>query len=354
MKLAFHLSSKHTLPLQTDEGEEAAEEELGFARRRRNCWFDQECEEAARERKKTRKEWLDDRADLEKKERFRNARNVATLINRRKKREQVKEDLRKIEEDRQQGNTRSMFQGIGKQRKGYQARNEIIKDKDGRIVVDQDQIERRWVEYFTELLNRPPPVFPVDEEEACSMDMVMPPSEAEVLAAINRLKNHKAAGIDSVHAEQIKYGGENLKRKICSQIQNIWHGEYLPQDWEEGVMVPLHKKGDRTSCDNYRGICVLPIGYKILVRLIYQRLQLYTEDILGEYQAGFRPERGTSDQIFTLRQILEKYREFGKESYHLFVDFKQAYDSVHRQSLWNILLLSGIPNKLIRLIHVLQ
>ena len=83
--------------------------------------------EAAEERKKTRKEWLDERDSLEKKERFRRARNSACLLNRRKKGEKVREELRKIEEDRQHGRIRSMFQGIKKQRNGYQPRNEMLK-----------------------------------------------------------------------------------------------------------------------------------------------------------------------------------------------------------------------------------
>ena len=78
----------------------------------------------------------------------------------------------------------------------------------------------------------------------------------------------------------------------------------------------------------------------------------YCENNIGEYQAGFRPGRGTVDQIFTLRQIMEKYREYGKESYHLFIDFKQAYDSIHRASMWHILQEFGVPHKLIRLVQM--
>ena len=80
---------------------------------------------------------------------------------------------------------------------------------------------------------------------------------------------------------------------------------------------------------------------------------MYAEDIIGEYQAGFRHNRSTTDQIFTLRQVLEKRWEYAEETHILFIDFQQAYDSLHRESLWGILRLFGIPSKLIRLIQSL-
>ena len=59
------------------------------------------------------------------------------------------------------------------------------------------------------------------------------------------------------------------------------------------------------------------------------------------------PSKSTIDNIFLLRQINEKYREYAKTSWHVFIDYTQAYDSIHRSSLWNILRSFHIPEKLI-------
>ena len=75
-------------------------------------------------------------------------------------------------------------------------------------------------------------------------------------------------------------------------------------------------------------------------------------DIVGNYQAGFKAGQSTTDQIFTIRQVLEKYREYDRESWHLLIDFKQAYDSVSRASMWTIMREMGIPGKLTRLCRV--
>ena len=58
----------------------------------------------------------------------------------------------------------------------------------------------------------------------------------------------------------------------------------------------------------------------------------------------------TTDHIFCIRQILEKKWEYNEAVHQLFIDFKEAYDSVRREVLYNILIDCGIPKKLVRLI----
>jgi sorting nexin-29 len=74
-------------------------------------------------------------------------------------------------------------------------------------------------------------------------------------------------------------------------------------------------------CSNYRGISLLCIAYKILSNILFNRLSLCVEGIIGDYQCEFRQERSTNDQIFTIHQVLEKCNEFQIETHHLFIDF---------------------------------
>ena len=66
----------------------------------------------------------------------------------------------------------------------------------------------------------------------------------------------------------------------------------------------------------------------------------------------FRRNRSTIDQIFCIRQILEKKWEYKGTVHQLFIDFKKAYDSVKREVLYNILIEFGIPKKLVQLIKM--
>jgi Reverse transcriptase (RNA-dependent DNA polymerase). len=74
-------------------------------------------------------------------------------------------------------------------------------------------------------------------------------------------------------------------------------------------MCPINKKGDKLKCKNYRGITLLNTAHKIFSGILLRQLSKYTNKIIGNYQAGFRKDRLTNDQIHALRQMLEKTLE---------------------------------------------
>ena len=83
--------------------------------------------------------------------------------------------------------------------------------------------------------------------------------------------------------------------------------------------------------------------------ILFARISPFAENTIGNYQFGFRKNRSTTNEIFTLRQILEKSKEFGIETHHLFIDFKSAYDTIKRDQLYKAMSEFNIPNKLIKL-----
>ncbi|KAL4113759.1 hypothetical protein QTP88_017332 [Uroleucon formosanum] len=141
-----------------------------------------------------------------------------------------------------------------------------------------------------------------------------------------------------------------LVSKITEIIKTIWKTETIPEEWKTAIICPIFKKGNSTKTENYRGISLLDTCYKILTTLILERLNPYIEEIVGNYQCGFRRGKSTTDHVFALRQIMSKYYEFGKDLHLVFVDYKQAYDSVEREELWKTLIILGIPKKYVKLI----
>jgi hypothetical protein len=91
---------------------------------------------------------------------------------------------------------------------------------------------------------------------------------------------------------------------INKRIMVIWNKEELPHQWKESIVVPIHKKGDKTYCSNCRGILLLSTSYKILSNILLSRLIPYADGIIGDHQCGFRHIR--SKTISYIRQILEK------------------------------------------------
>jgi len=83
---------------------------------------------------------------------------------------------------------------------------------------------------------------------------------------------------------------------------------------------------EKTDCNNYRGISLLPTTFKILCNILLSRLIPYTEEVIVDHQYGFRSNRSTTDHIFCIRRILEKKWEHNEAVHQLFIDFKKAYD----------------------------
>jgi hypothetical protein len=82
-------------------------------------------------------------------------------------------------------------------------------------------------------------------------------SPLEVEIAIAKLKKYKSPGSDQILAELFQAGGKMLLSAIHKLINSIWNNEQLPDQWKKSIIVPIHKKGDKTDCNNYHGISLL-------------------------------------------------------------------------------------------------
>ena len=77
------------------------------------------------------------------------------------------------------------------------------------------------------------------------------------------------------------------------------------------------------------------------------------ESKLKDGHCGFRPDRSTKNQIFTLKQIFEKSCEYGKDLFACFVDLEKSYDRVSWDKLWKVFQENGVDNQLLRSIQSL-
>jgi hypothetical protein len=88
--------------------------------------------------------------------------------------------------------------------------------------------------------------------------------------------------------------------------------------------MPLHKKGDKLKCDNYRELSLLYSAYKIFARVLLNCIVPYAESCIGDYQCGFRKGRSITEQLSIVGQIIEKRYEYRENMWQLFIDFKKA------------------------------
>ena len=118
-------------------------------------------------------------------------------------------------------------------------------------------------------------------------------------------------------------------------------------------MMQILKKGDLSLPSNHCGISLSSIVTKVINRMILNRIQPKVDPHLRSTQNGFRPGRSTTAQILVLRRLIEGVKERNLKAILVFIDFKKAFDSIHRGKMLKFLRAYGLPEQLVSAIGVL-
>ena len=310
-------------------------------------WWDENIASVVKEKKEAKKRWEESQL-AEDRERLREKnKNVKKVVARTKAKsyEEVYNELETKE-------------GLNKMLKLAKVRNKCtkdithikqMKDENGIVINKEEDILKRWKEYFEKLLNEENERL-IREDGQVNMGMVIGFSRAEVIHALRKMKNGKATGPDLIPVEVWKALGEEGIDILYDLMIKIFEQEKIPEEWRESILVPIFKgKGDVQDCSNYRGIKLMSHTLKILERMIDGRLR---EEVgIGKEQLGFMRGSGTSDGIFCLRQVMEKFKEKQRDLHMVFIDLEKAYDRVPRQEIWRSLRVKMVPEKYVRMIQ---
>ena len=226
----------------------------------------------------------------------------------------------------------------------------MMKDKDGKVMTDEESVLRIWKEYYKGLMNEE------NERERRENDgervnlEVEKISKEEVRENMKRMKNGKAVGPDDIPVEVWKCLGEIALEFLTKLYNRTMESERMPEEWRDSILIPIFKnKGDVQSCSNYRGIKLISHSMKLWERVVERRLR--SELTFSEQQYGFMPGKSTTDALFALRVLMEKYREGQKELHCVFVDLEKAYDKVPREEVWYCMRKSGLAEKYVRIVQ---
>ena len=179
-------------------------------------------------------------------------------------------------------------------------------------------------------------------------------THVEFTAALRKLKQRKAPGMDKIKNEMITNLGPKAKEHLLEFINRTWRHSTLPSAWKNAMINPILKKGKKAGeAKNYRPISLTSCIGKLAERMVNYRLYWWLEknEILNNSQAGFRRGSRTEDQLFRLCQtVLDGFQE-KKDTSAVFIDLQQAYDRIWRKGLLVKMQNLGINGKMLNWIQ---
>ena len=148
-----------------------------------------------------------------------------------------------------------------------------IESEDGTLLTEQREVRNRWKDYFMGLV----------EGEVRGADMrsdsvgrdrsvVEEITEEEIRRTVWKLRSGKASGVCGILWEVLKAGGEAVVKWLQEIYNMVWRRGVAPSDWRSAIIVPIHKKGSRKVCKNYRGISLLSILGKVFAKVLNNRV----------------------------------------------------------------------------------
>ncbi|XP_063634857.1 uncharacterized protein LOC134805492 [Cydia splendana] len=165
-------------------------------------------------------------------------------------------------------------------------------------------------------------------------DFGRPVSADEVMSAIKETSINKACGDDEIFPEFIKYCGPRTRDWIAKFYTAIIDSGTIPPPLKRAKIIAILKPGKSDDkVESYRPIALLSVIYKLLERIIYNRISSVINNSIPQEQAGFRPQRNCTDQVLALTTHIEKGSDRNMKASAVFIDLTAAYDTVWRQGL---------------------
>ena len=342
----------------TDVAKEVCGQSKGPPRHKETWWWNDECAKAVVEKKRlydvmqqSERGKNREKAKMDKKA-YKQAKKITNKVIGKAKESESKKLCEFLESSHANGEVFRVVKQMVKRNRDVTGTG-CIRDVRGKIVMEETELREVWRSYYEKLSNEE---FDWDRSSLGEKQLVSGPiqeiSKQEVRSAVTKMKCNKAPGPTGLSAELLKAAGEDGISWMTDLFNAVVKEGKMPNDWDKSLMVNVYKgKGDALECGSYRGIKLLEHAMKVFERVMEVRLREKLP--IDEMQFGFTPGKGTTDAVFIVRQVQEKYLLKKRELWMAFVDLEKAFDRVPRDVIWWALRELGVEEHVVSVIQVM-
>lgn len=176
-------------------------------------------------------------------------------------------------------------------------------------------------------------------------------SQEKILKILKELNIHKGPGYDGIPAIFFLKCAEELCEPLTLLFNRSLKSGVFPSVWKTAHIVPLHKSGSKSSCENYRPISILCCVAKVFESALYDYFYSQVKPFISNKQHGFVGGRSTVTNLLEYKDYLCEVFAVGGQVDAVYTDFSKAFDKVNHSLLCKKLAVFGIHGSLLRWVH---
>jgi hypothetical protein len=222
-----------------------------------------------------------------------------------------------------------------------------LKKADGSVTRNRHEIVDRAKEFYDQLYKSNDVNLLAGSGSTCATTI----TPDEIRKALSTMPNGKAPGADSITSELLKKGGKTACKVLAHLFTLCINQKKIPEDWNCGDIILLHKKGDIEDLKNYRPITLMSVFYKLFTKVLCNRTEKCLDEHQPPDQAGFRKGYGTMDHLFAVNQLIQKCQEFQQPLSMAFIDYEKAFDSIKTSSMIRAISTQGVDESIVQTLN---
>jgi hypothetical protein len=236
----------------------------------------------------------------------------------------------------------------------------MLRNGDGVWVEDVENIHSMVNEFYKDLFSfqnqrhewiTTSPTYPTFEDKMKDMLGVEVDND-EVKRAVFNMNPWKAPGPDGFPAGFYQKSWEIVGESVCGFVRRVWGEPSLIAEVNQIDICLIPKVDHPEFVTQFRPISLCNTIYKIVTKVIVERLKDHIPHIVSPFQTGFVPGRSIHENIVVAQELVHSMNKMSgtKGYFTIKVDISKAYDKLSWEIIWRVLTEVGLPEKMINVI----